>query len=232
MEEANQNLDSLLPGPEPEYLVLEWLADSRYVRPRTSQYYSSILVLAVLFSVFLFLANQGVLIFLVWAFFFITIVLARVKPETVQIQLTTYGIRYQDQLIFWEEISRFWVKEIGGFFQIHVEVPEKMFKQLILLPSSAASPVVVTVEQVIDILGRVIPYEEPIPNRFDNWVQWLEEKFPLESESLPPVVPSASPVMPVVPAQSEQEPAVQGVPDLAQTSQPVANADQVFPQQQ
>lgn len=180
----------LLPGPEPEYLVLEWFADSRYVRPRTRQYYSSMLVLVILFSLLLFLANQIVLIALVLSFFFITVVLAQVKPETVHVQLTTYGVRYQDQLIFWDEISRFWIRDIHGFEQVHLEVPEKIFRQLILLPSNQSSPVQVTVDDIVELIGRVVPYQEPLPNRFDLWVQWIERKFPLESE--PIEAPTAS----------------------------------------
>lgn len=175
-------VDDLLPGPEPEYLLLEWVADSRYVRPRTRQYYSSILVLGILFSILFFAANQIALIVLLWALVFLSYVLARVKPEPIGIQITTYGIRYQEQLIFWDEMSRFWVKEIHGFYQVHVEVPSKIFRQLVLLPSNTFSATQVTVDDIIDLLGRVVPYEEPIPNRFDLWVQWLERKFPLESE--------------------------------------------------
>jgi hypothetical protein len=186
----------LLPGPEPEYLVLEWFADSRYVRPRTRQYYSSMLVLVILFSLLLFLANQIVLIALVLSFFFITVVLAQVKPETVHIQLTTYGVRYQDQLIFWDEITRFWIRDIHGFEQVHLEVPEKIFRQLILLPSNQSSPVQVGVNDIVELVGRVVPYQEPLPNRFDLWVQWIERKFPLESEPIeaPPQNPSVTQV--------------------------------------
>lgn len=209
----------LLPGPEPEYLVLEWYADSRYVRPRTRQYYSSQLVLVVLFSLLLFVANQIVLIALLWTFFFINLVLARVKPETVHVQITTYGIRYQDQLIFWDEISQFWIRDIHGFQQVHVEVPEKVFRQLVLLPSNASSAVQVGIQDIVELIGRVVPYQEPLPSRFDNLVEWLEQKFPLESEPIPaqtqqPVEPVSQPEQM---SSQPQETPMQPQPPLSQS---------------
>lgn len=213
--EEDYNPADLLPGPEPEYLVLDWLADSRYIRPRTRQYYSSLLVLIVLLSLILFFARQMVLIVLIWAMYFLTYVLGRIQAEDVHIQITTYGIRYQDQLVMWEEISRFWVKEIHGFQQIHIEVPDRIFRQLVLLPSNQSSPVAVGIEDMVDLIGRVVPYQEPIPNQFDRWVQWLEQKFPLESDPVPPVaepIPrmpgsEAGPVAPVAqPNQSSTVP--------------------------
>lgn len=199
-ESYAQGAADLLPGPEPEYLVLEWHADSRHVRPRTRQYYSSLLVLVVLFSLLLFVANQMVLIALLWTFFFINIVLTRVKPETVHVQVTTYGIRYQDQLIFWDEISRYWIRDIHGFQQIHLEVPEKIFRQLILLPSNTTSAIQVDIQDVAELVGRVVPYQEPLPSRFDNLVEWLEKKFPLESE---PIVAELQPQQAQDPTQQQ-----------------------------
>lgn len=194
-EQAGFASADMLPGPEPEYLVLEWHADSRHVRPRSRQYYSSLLVLAILLSLILFFANQVALIVLLWALLFLSYVLARVRPESVRIQITTYGIRYQDQLVLWEDISRFWVRDVHGFSQVYLEVPGQILRQYILLPSNAASSVPVSVDDIVDLIGRVVPYEEPLPNRFDLWVQWLEEKFPLESQavSAPPVAPQTPP---------------------------------------
>lgn len=167
--------------PEPEYLFVEWLADSRISQKRSKEYYSSLAVIVLLLSLILFFANQVLLIFVLVSFLFVTYVLASVKPETVRNALTTYGVRYRDRLFYWEQLGRFWISEHRGQVQLHIEAPAPMLSnQIILLPSNAASPTPVTMEDMVSIIGRYLPYEEPTPTQIDRWVNWIEEKFPLE----------------------------------------------------
>lgn len=198
-----------IPQPEPEYLIVDWHADSRVTRQRSKEYYSSLAVIVLLLSLILFFANQVVLIFVLLSFLFISYVLASVKAETIQHMITTYGIRYRGQLYYWDQMSRFWVRNNHGTYEVHVEIPHLWFNEIILLPANSSSAVPLTVEDLIDLLGRYLPYEEPIPTQFDHWVQWLEEKFPLEKEEgvsqfIPPQ-PETPPVSPESP-QAEEGP--------------------------
>lgn len=187
--------DMLPNQPEPEYLILEWLADSRIARKRSREYYSSLAVIVLLLSLILFFANQILLIVVLIAFLFVTYVLASVKPDTVHNMITTYGIRYRNQLFYWQQLGRFWVTERGGKQQLHVEVPGYWLQEIVLLPSNPQSPLVVTLPEMIDLIGRYLVYEEPVPTQIDKWVEWLEERFPLDTQptragdTVPPIRP-------------------------------------------
>lgn len=211
-----------VPQPEPEVVLLEWLADSRVSQQRSREYYSSLLVVVILISLILFFANQVLLIFVVWSFLFITYVLGMVKAETVHNMMTNYGIRYRDTQYYWDEMVRFWIMDNHGTTEIHIETPRMLGGQMILLPSSSASPIAVGPEEIIDLLQRYVPYEQPIPSQIDRWIRWLEDKFPLDSPqgdepaASAPVPPTTA--EPVVPTPPEQVPPVQSPPVPEQPS--------------
>lgn len=166
--------------PQPEYLMAEWIADSRVHRPRTREYYSSLAVIVLLLSLILFFAGQTLLIFVLLAFLFVSFVLASTKPIAVVNQLTTYGIRYQGKLYYWSQLGRFWVRDNHGTAEIHVEAPTFIGNELILLPSNSQSPVLVTADDISEVLRLYLVNEAPPMTQVDRWVRWLEDKFPLE----------------------------------------------------
>jgi len=167
--------------PEPEYLLLEWMADSRVTWRRSKEYYSSLAVIVLLISLILFFAGQTLLIFVVLAFLFISYVLSTVRAESIPHQFTTYGLRYRgEKLIYWSEMVRFWVKNNHGIIEIHIEAPGELMNELILLPANAQSPSPITADDIVDLLSRYLPFEEPLPSQLDRWVTWIQEKFPLE----------------------------------------------------
>ncbi len=213
----------MLPNqPEPEYLLVEWLADSRIAQKRSREYYSSLAVIVLLLSLILFFANQVLLIFVLVSFLFVTYVLASVKPETVHNVITTYGVRYQDRLFYWEQLGAFWLSEHHGEVQVHIHAPAPMLSnQIILLPANSASPVPVTIEDLIDILGRYLPYEEPSPTQIDRWVTWIEEKFPLESKRSPqPANTEPTSASQPTPAPQPAQPPTAPASDAATPPQP------------
>lgn len=167
--------------PQPEYLLLEWMADSRVTWRRSKEYYSSLAVIVLLISLILFFAGQTLLIFVVLAFLFISYVLSTVRAESIPHQFTTYGLRYRgEKLIYWSEMVRFWVKNNHGINEIHIEAPGELMNELILLPANAQSPSPISADDIVDLLSRYLPFEEPLPSQLDRWVTWIQEKFPLE----------------------------------------------------
>jgi hypothetical protein len=168
--------------PQPEYLMAEWQTDSRVSTQRSKQYYSSLAVIVLLVSLILFFAGQTLLIFVVLAFLFISYVLNSIRAESVIHQITSYGIRYRgERLFYWEQLGRFWIRNNRGVLEVHVEAPSHFGNELILLaPPASADPEDLTIQDIVDILSRYLIYEEPIPSQLDRWVLWLQEKFPLE----------------------------------------------------
>jgi len=135
----------------------------------------------LLASLILFFAGQTLLIFVLLAFLFISYVLSSIRAEQVVHQVTTYGIRYRaEKLYYWEQLGRFWVRNNRGQLEVHIEAPTHFGNELILLPSPEQGEEAVTAQDLVDILSRYLIYEEPIPSQMDRWVMWLQDKFPLE----------------------------------------------------
>lgn len=174
------NLVAVPVQPQPEYLLGEWIADSRVYRPRSREYYSSLAVIVLLLSLILFFAGQTLLIFVLLAFLFVSFVLASTKPIPVVNRITTYGIHYQGKLYYWNQLGRFWLRDNHGVMEIHIEAPTFIGNELILLPSNQQSPVPVSAEEVAEVLRLYLVNEAPPMTQIDRWVRWLEEKFPLE----------------------------------------------------
>jgi hypothetical protein len=167
--------------PQQEYLIAEWEADSRVTTPRSRQYYSSLAVIVLLASLILFFAGQTLLIFVLLAFLFISYVLNSIHAERIIHQITTYGIRYRgEKLYYWEQLGRFWVRNNRGHLEVHVEAPTHFGNELILLPSPEPGEESVMAQDLVDVFSRYLLYEEPVPSQMDRWVMWLQDKFPLE----------------------------------------------------
>lgn len=171
-----------LPTPlEPEYLLLQWTADSRVVHKRSNEYYSSLAVIVLLISLILFFAGQILLIVVLVAFLFLAYVLASVKAERVLNQVTTYGVRIRGELHPWDRIVRFWLEINRGITEVHVETPTFLSGEIILLVDPVKDPQAdMTIEDITTVLSMYVPESRPRPSFVTRWSRWLEEKFPLD----------------------------------------------------
>ena len=97
--------------PRSEDMVLEWKAPSRPFKKRNRQYHTTVITIALLLSLILFFAGQILTIAVVFAVAFLVYVMSTIPPHAVKNKLTTYGIRIEDNLYYWEELGRFWFDE-------------------------------------------------------------------------------------------------------------------------
>jgi hypothetical protein len=163
-------------GPQPEKVVLEWQAANRPFKKRNRQYYTTIAIIVFLISLILFFAGQFLPIAVVIAAGFLAYVLSAVPPETITNQITTYGIRNDAHLYYWEELGRFWYTEKHKQRLLHIEVA-RFPHQLTLLLGDRDE------EEVTVVLGTVLLQEKPLPTTFDKAAAWLQEKIPLDTDS-------------------------------------------------
>lgn len=179
---ATTNVPGLFAPPiEPEYLLLQWVADSRVVHKRSNEYYSSLAVIVLLISLILFFAGQILLIVVLVAFLFLAYVLASVKAERVLNQITTYGIRIRGELYPWDKIFRFWLENNRGITEVHVETPSFLSGEIILLIDPVKDPKTdMTIEDITTVLKMYVAEGKPRPSFVTRWSRWLEEKFPLD----------------------------------------------------
>jgi hypothetical protein len=173
---ATPETESLFPGvvkPMAEETVFEWRAASRPFKKRDRQYYTTIAAIVFLVSLILFFAGQLLPIAVVVSVGFLAYVLSSVPPENVLYKLTTYGVRMEDTIYYWDEMGRFWFEEKFGQAIAHIEIAR--FPNRLTLVLGETTP-----EQLREILSEVLLEQKPKPTLFDKAATWLQEKIPLE----------------------------------------------------
>ncbi|MDH5533553.1 MAG: hypothetical protein OEX81_03955 [Candidatus Pacebacteria bacterium] len=172
-QEIAQEYFANVPRPQPEEVIFEWKAASRPYKKRNKQYYTTIALIVFLVSLILFFAGQFLPIAVVVTLAFIAYVLSSVPPHDSLIKITSYGIRFDDQMYYWEELGRFWKDEKQDKDVINIELGR--FPNRITLLYNKADE-----QTIIDVLSEVLLNEQPPLTSYEKASRWLAEKIPLE----------------------------------------------------
>lgn len=167
--------DLLWQKPQPEEVLLEWRAPSRPFKKRNRQFYLTISAIVGLICLILFFAGQFLPIAVVIALAFLGYVLASVKPDEVTNQITSYGIRNDQTLYYWEEMGRFWFTEKFKQPVLNIEVPRFPYRVAILIDDLPK-------DELQDVLSYVLLLEQPPLTWLDKAAERLQQLIPLDSD--------------------------------------------------
>lgn len=160
--------------PLPEEVILEWTAPSRPFKKREKKYFSTILIIAALISLILFFAGQVLPVAVVFAIVFLVYVLSVTPPREVINKITTYGVRVEDALYYWQELGRFWFTEQFDDVVLNIETVRFPWRITLLLPDN------IDKEDMRILLSEVLLNQQPKPTLYEKWADWLKEKVPLD----------------------------------------------------
>ena len=163
-------------APQPEVAVLEWKAASRPFKKRKKQYFTTILTIALLLCLILFFAGQVLTVAVVLAVAFLSYIMATTPPQTVTNSITTYGIRNEEALYYWEELGRFWFEKKYSEDVLYIEVSRFPYRLAILLGNQSK-------EEVTELLSEVLLNQKPPLSQIEKSAQWLQKKIPLDIDS-------------------------------------------------
>ena len=161
--------------PAPEQTLLKWMAPSRPFKTRDRQFFTTVIVIAVLISILLAFAREWMLIATVAAMIFAYYVWSTVPPEEVEYSITTRGLRVHGQLYRWDELVQWWVEDKWGQQMVIIAAPAVVSRRLHLLLGQ------INEEQVKQILEKYLVMEQPPETAMDKAGKWVTEKFPLEA---------------------------------------------------
>jgi hypothetical protein len=170
---------ALFPGmtrPQKEEVLLAWSSPSRPFKKHNRQFYSTVGMIGALIAFILFFAGQIIPVAVVFAVVFVVYVMNSIAPGEVTHKLTTYGIRVEDELYYWEELGRFWIKEKYDKPVLYIEVGRFPSRLTILLGE-------IPKEDMQLILSEVLLNEEPPPTSYEKAAKWLHDKIPIDIES-------------------------------------------------
>lgn len=173
------NESAVIPGlqkPQPEEVLIEWQAASRPFKPRKRQHFTTVGLICVLIAMILFFAGQIPPVAVVIAVFFLYYVLNSTPPGQISHKLTTYGIRIEDTLYFWEELGRFWFTEKFGEPLLHIEVGRFPFRLTLLLGD-------IPKDDMQIFLSEILLFQKPPLTTYERVAKWLEEKLPIDMDA-------------------------------------------------
>ncbi|PIY79395.1 MAG: hypothetical protein COY81_02785 [Candidatus Pacebacteria bacterium CG_4_10_14_0_8_um_filter_43_12] len=178
-QSPNQAESSIIPGmtkPMPEETLLEWQAPSRPFKQRNRQSFTTIGLICILIALILIFAGQLLPVAVIIALFFVYYVLNSTPPGLVTHKLTTYGIRVEDTLYYWEEMGRFWFTQKFDQPLLQIEIARFPNRLTILLGE-------ISKDDMQLILAEVLLNQQPPPTTYEKAAQWFQEKLPIDIES-------------------------------------------------
>ena len=165
-------------GPNPQEKVLvAWKSPARLFRPRSPQFFTTAITIAVLLSIVFAIAGEWMLIALMAALIFAYYLWSTIPPEPVDHSITNLGIRTANELYRWNEFSRWWAEDKWNQQVLIVETPLRFPPRLHLLLESKSA------KDVTKIMTDRLLLDKPALTQLDKASSWLAAKFPLEQSS-------------------------------------------------
>ena len=156
--------------------LLSWEAPSRPFRPKDRSYYTTVGILVVLLALIALLAQEFLLIGVLFALAFVAYVLAFVPPGDTTYKISTQGITIGDHFYFWHDLDSFWFKEKENHQVLFIQTRLNFPGQLMLVLAENKE------EEVKNSVARFLPFHEiPKTSLLDRWVEALQKHFPLEN---------------------------------------------------
>ena len=132
-------------------------------------------IIALLISLILGFAGQLAAITVVIAVAFLAYVLSVVPPQKIDFKITTWGIKIEKSLYYWEELGRYWFTNKHNEKILNVECSRFPNRLTILLGKQD--------QEIVDkILSEVLLNQKPEPTLYEKAANWLQEKIPLDIE--------------------------------------------------
>jgi hypothetical protein len=157
--------------PVPEKDLFVWKAPSRPFKRRDRDFWMTVVAIAVIFGLILFLIEGVMPVILIIAIVFLFYVLSTVEPEEIEYKITNKGVKIADKRTDWEMFTRFW---FSRRFNSRLLVFETL-----ALPGRLELVVKETDTQKLKkILAKYLLEEEAPPSGLDRAANWFSKKLP------------------------------------------------------
>ncbi len=166
------------PDPYEEvHTLLSWEAPGRPYKKHSKSYFSSILLIAFLVEIILFLFSQYALMAVVGSLVFLAFAMAMTPPVNFQYRISSEGIRVEDHFFLWKELYDFYFKQRAGQNILHIRTYTMYPGEVTITLGD------MTEHEVKKNLLPYLPYREYVKSTFiEKSADWLSKNFPLEKE--------------------------------------------------
>ncbi len=155
--------------------LLKWRALERPFKERDQSWFTTVAVIVVLTSFVALFLKEFLLLGVIFAVTFVSYLLATKRPDFVSHEIKAEGIESGDKMYSWDNLERFWFKDLGGEEALVVTLKRGFPSQLFLLLGD------VSAEEVKDILSDYLEY---VPAPQEDWMEksahWFSQKVGLD----------------------------------------------------
>lgn len=156
---------------EVEKVLFSWTAAARPFKRRTREFYVTIITIAIIVGLILFLTEGFMPVVLLISLIFLFYILNTVEPERIEYKITNQGLKIADKKTEWELLNRFWfTKRYDSELLIlgMNVVPGRM--ELVVNSSDK--------ETLRKTISRYLSEEEIPPSFLDKAANWFAKKLP------------------------------------------------------
>ncbi len=157
--------------PEPEKLLVSWVAPARPFKRRDRDFWTTIAVITIVVGLILFFAEGFMPVILIISVIFLYYILSTVEPENIEYKITNRGIKMGDKLSPWDMLGRFWfTKRFNDSLMVMEAYTFGGRLEFVIKPSDK--------EKIRKILSRYLLHEEVPPSYIDKATNWASKTFP------------------------------------------------------
>lgn len=154
-----------------EKTLFEWRAPERPFKRRNRKFYTNIIGLAIIGSLFLFFFDGWAPVLLIIAIVFFIYVISTIEPEIVKHKITTAGLWFSNTFYPYEESGHFWFAPRLDSTILVLETynfPHRM--EFVILKDDQ--------KKIEQLLSKYLLHEELPPSFLDRATQWFTSKLP------------------------------------------------------
>jgi hypothetical protein len=141
--------------------LLSWESGARPFKRRDRDTYVTIIAVAALFGIILFIIQGIMPVLLIVSLLFLFYILSTVEPERVTYKITDSGIQINEKLTHWGELTRFWFTHRLDHTMLIMETTFLPGRLEIIIDSESK-------DKIKKVLKDYIPNEESPPSLFDK----------------------------------------------------------------
>jgi hypothetical protein len=148
-----------------------WTAPARPFKRRNREFYVTVIAIAVIVGLILFLTEGFMPVILLIALVFLFYVMNTVEPESIEYKITDRGIKIAGRLTEWEAITRFWFTR--RYDSSLLILGTRMLPGRLEVVINEADK-----DKLKKEISEYVPEEEIPPSALDKAANWFAKKLP------------------------------------------------------
>jgi len=154
---------------EPEKDLFTWIAPARPFKRMDREFYVTVIAIAALVGLILFLVEGWMPVILVVSLVFLFYVMSTVEPEKIEYGVTTKGIKVAGRRTDWETLTRYWFSRRFSNDLLVFETLTLPGRIEFVINSEDKEP-------IKKALSQHLPEEEAPPSYMDKAANWFSRK--------------------------------------------------------